>query len=131
MQHETDISSKAGSIRIQFTTISLYVNPLANLSPPQPLWRFADSEGLQYVDTLARDLGLNTNRKSNPFSEMFLPYHPRDWRGLIPEFLQAEKEGRPEKAGSDSVLERYSSFWLVLQCFLLSLFGVVWYFQRL
>ncbi|ORY03476.1 hypothetical protein BCR34DRAFT_545124 [Clohesyomyces aquaticus] len=47
---------------------------------------------LAYVDTLARDLGLNTSRKSNPFSEMFLPYRPQDWRGLIPEFLQAEKK---------------------------------------
>lgn len=46
----------------------------------------------QYVDTLARDLGLNTSRKSNPFSEMFAPYRPRDWRGMIPEFLEAEKQ---------------------------------------
>lgn len=48
----------------------------------------------QYIDTLARDLGLNTSRKSNPFSEMFLPYRPSDWRGLISEFLEAEKKGQ-------------------------------------
>lgn len=45
---------------------------------------------MQYVDTLAKDLGLNTNRKSNPFSEMFASYRPSDWKGFIPEFLEAE-----------------------------------------
>ncbi|ROT41101.1 FAD/NAD(P)-binding domain-containing protein [Sodiomyces alkalinus F11] len=62
----------------------------------------------EYVDTLARDMGLNTSRKSNMFSEMFLPYRPRDWRGLISEFLQAEKmrrgreKGLEGKSGDDS-----------------------------
>lgn len=44
----------------------------------------------QYIDTLARDLGIKTNRKSNPISEMFATYRPRDYRGLIDEFLKAE-----------------------------------------
>ena len=26
------------------------------------------------------------------FSEMFLPYRPSDWKGLIPEFLEAEQK---------------------------------------
>ncbi|KAL2802401.1 putative dimethylaniline monooxygenase [Aspergillus granulosus] len=47
---------------------------------------------LAYVDTLAKDLGINTKRKSNPISEMFASYRPRDWKGLIPEFLEAEKK---------------------------------------
>ena len=45
----------------------------------------------QYVDTLARDLGIKTNRKSNPISEMFATYRPRDYRGLIDEYLGAKR----------------------------------------
>ncbi|RDW80311.1 hypothetical protein BP6252_04949 [Coleophoma cylindrospora] len=47
---------------------------------------------LSYIDTLARDLGLNTNRKSNMITEMFTPYRPSDWRGLISEYLAVEKK---------------------------------------
>ncbi|EER28767.1 Flavin-binding monooxygenase-like family protein [Coccidioides posadasii C735 delta SOWgp] len=50
---------------------------------------------LSYIDTLMRDLGLNPHRKSNMFAEMFVPYKPRDYRGLIDEYLAARaKAGR-------------------------------------
>ena len=54
------------------------------------LWLLLTDLRGQYIDTLARDLGVKVNRKSNPFSEMFLPYRPSDYRGLVGEFLQAE-----------------------------------------
>ncbi|KID93457.1 hypothetical protein MAJ_10579, partial [Metarhizium majus ARSEF 297] len=47
---------------------------------------------LSYIDALATDLGLNTNRKANAISEMFTPYRPSDWRGLISEYLAVEKK---------------------------------------
>ncbi|KAL8757681.1 MAG: hypothetical protein Q9184_004142 [Pyrenodesmia sp. 2 TL-2023] len=46
----------------------------------------------QYIDTLARDLGIKTNRKSNILSEMFSPYKPSDYNGLLDEFHAAEKK---------------------------------------
>jgi dimethylaniline monooxygenase (N-oxide forming) len=57
---------------------------------------------MQYVDTLARDLGIKTNRKSNVFSEMFVPYRPSDYNGLLGEFYAAEKKRNLQKATSDS-----------------------------
>ncbi|KAH8698988.1 putative monooxygenase [Talaromyces proteolyticus] len=47
---------------------------------------------LAYIDTLCQDLGINTRRKSNPISEMFTPYRPSDYDGLIKEFLQAQRQ---------------------------------------
>lgn len=43
----------------------------------------------QYIDALARDLGIRTNRKGNFISEMFSSYRPSDYRGLIDEYLKA------------------------------------------
>ncbi|CZT51336.1 uncharacterized protein RSE6_12466 [Rhynchosporium secalis] len=47
---------------------------------------------LSYIDTLMRDLKLKTNRKSNPISEMLMPYSPQDYSGVISEFLAARKD---------------------------------------
>lgn len=44
----------------------------------------------QYIDTLCRDLGIRTQRKSNPILEMFAPYRPSDYKGLVEEFLEAQ-----------------------------------------
>ncbi|KAI9819301.1 MAG: hypothetical protein M1827_007458 [Pycnora praestabilis] len=46
---------------------------------------------LAYIDTLAKDLGIKTNRKSNPFSEMFCSYRPSDYKGMIDEYLQVSE----------------------------------------
>ena len=50
----------------------------------------------QYIDTLCTELGIRTNRKSNFFTEMFTPYRPSDYNGLIDEFLaaQSQKKGK-------------------------------------
>jgi len=42
------------------------------------------------VDSLANDLGIKTNRKSNILAEMCSPYRPSDYRGLVDEYLAAE-----------------------------------------
>ncbi|KAL6229643.1 hypothetical protein BDW75DRAFT_249454 [Aspergillus navahoensis] len=42
---------------------------------------------ISYLDTLMRDLGLNPRRKKTFFEEWFTPYRPRDYRGLIEEYL--------------------------------------------
>ncbi|KAI0443000.1 cofactor FMO1 FAD enzyme [Xylaria telfairii] len=42
-----------------------------------------------YIDVLLQDLGIKTTRKSNPFSELFLPKYPRDYKGLTDEFKRA------------------------------------------
>lgn len=41
----------------------------------------------QYDDTLCKDLGLNSRRKSNFFAELFAPYKPQDFNGFIDEYL--------------------------------------------
>lgn len=47
---------------------------------------------LQYIDCLARDLSINTRRKSNPIMEMFASYRPSDYRGLIDEYIAAQQK---------------------------------------
>ena len=44
-------------------------------------------EFIQYVDTLFRDLGLNSRRKSNLVAEFLEPYKPEDFNGFIDEYL--------------------------------------------
>lgn len=51
----------------------------------------------KYIDTLCRDLGIKTNRKSNFYKELFEPYSPRDYRGIIEEWqkhLSDKKEAK-------------------------------------
>lgn len=59
---------------------------------------------LQYIDTLARDLGIKTNRKSNIFLEMFAPYRPSDYNGLLDEFYEAEKKREARNAVLETVV---------------------------
>ncbi|KAJ5765402.1 dimethylaniline monooxygenase [Penicillium odoratum] len=42
---------------------------------------------LPYVDTLCKDLGINSRRKSNPVAEIFSPYRPEDFNGFIDEYF--------------------------------------------
>ncbi|KAI1381396.1 cofactor FMO1 FAD enzyme [Hypoxylon crocopeplum] len=53
---------------------------------------YAIYDFLSYIDLLLGDLGIKTKRKSNPFSELFLPAYPRDYRGLVDEFRQSYSE---------------------------------------
>ncbi|TVY18280.1 FAD-dependent monooxygenase DEP4 [Lachnellula arida] len=46
---------------------------------------------LSYVDTLCKDLGINSHRKSNPVAELFSPYKPEDFDGFIDEYLCSHK----------------------------------------
>ncbi|KAI2617408.1 cofactor FMO1 FAD enzyme [Hypoxylon sp. NC1633] len=57
---------------------------------------YAIYDFLSYIDLLLGDLGINTQRKNNMFSELFVPAYPRDYRGLIDEFRVAYSE---KKAG--------------------------------
>ncbi|KAA8646116.1 hypothetical protein EYZ11_005526 [Aspergillus tanneri] len=50
---------------------------------------------ISYLDTLMRDLGLNPRRKRTFFEEWFTPYRPRDYRGLIQEYLTAHSRRVP------------------------------------
>ncbi|KAK2024711.1 FAD/NAD(P)-binding domain-containing protein [Colletotrichum zoysiae] len=44
---------------------------------------------LSYIDTLARDIGVQPARKGNVFTEMFVRYKPADYRGMLDEFRSA------------------------------------------
>lgn len=79
-----------------FTNSRTSPNP-CNLYPSLTL----NSLSIKYIDTLCRELGIRTNRKSNPISEMFTPYRPSDYNGLIDEFLQAQ-QGKKEKGSGVS-----------------------------
>ncbi|KAI9370398.1 FAD/NAD(P)-binding domain-containing protein [Aspergillus egyptiacus] len=50
-------------------------------------------EFLPYVDTLFRDLGLNSRRKRNPVTELLEPYKPEDFNGFVDEYL-ARRSGK-------------------------------------
>ena len=38
---------------------------------------------VHYHDTLLKDLGVPHRRKGNPLSELFMPYRPRDYNGIV------------------------------------------------
>ena len=40
------------------------------------------------MDLLYRDLGVNSQRKGNVFAEVFGLYRPRDFRGVVDEWLR-------------------------------------------
>jgi dimethylaniline monooxygenase (N-oxide forming) len=61
----------------------------------------------QYIDTLCRELGIRTNRKSNPISEMFTPYRPSDYNGLIDEFRAAQGKNRQSAAANGKSKKAY------------------------
>ncbi|KAI1780608.1 cofactor FMO1 FAD enzyme [Hypoxylon cercidicola] len=58
---------------------------------------YAIYDFLSYIDLLLGDLGVSTKRKSNIFSDLFLPAYPRDYCGLIEEFRRAQLEKRVAK----------------------------------
>ncbi|OXV09139.1 hypothetical protein Egran_03098 [Elaphomyces granulatus] len=43
-------------------------------------------DAMPYMDMLLKDLGLQSHRKSNIFTECFEPYGPSDYRGLVDEW---------------------------------------------
>lgn len=51
---------------------------------------YAIYDFISYIDTLLRDLGINTRRKANFLADTFLPYYPRHYRGLEEEFWKAQ-----------------------------------------
>lgn len=50
-------------------------------------------EIMPYIDTLLRDLGLQTARKKNWWKEIFETYGVKDYRGLVLEWLEKERKG--------------------------------------
>ncbi|KAL9028250.1 MAG: hypothetical protein Q9196_003362 [Gyalolechia fulgens] len=57
-----------------------------------PCWNDAEDCARQYIDTLCKDLGISSRRKSNAFKELFQPYKPDDFNGFVDEYL-AERPG--------------------------------------
>ncbi|RYC56961.1 hypothetical protein CHU98_g9248 [Xylaria longipes] len=54
---------------------------------------YAIYDFLSYIDTLLKDLDINTRRKGSFFADLFLPAYPRDYRGLVDEFRSAKSNG--------------------------------------
>ncbi|KAL2138829.1 hypothetical protein VTI28DRAFT_6192 [Corynascus sepedonium] len=50
---------------------------------------YAIYDFLPYIDTLLRDLGINSRRKKSWFAHWFAPNYPREYKGLIDEFRSA------------------------------------------
>lgn len=48
-------------------------------------------DGLPYVDLMLGDLGLRKWRKGGALKEMFEPYGPEDYKGLVEEWLEVKK----------------------------------------
>lgn len=66
----------------------------------------------KYIDTLMRDLGLNPYRKKTLVEEWFTPYRPRDYRGLVEEYLASNRlrRGQEEKSNSDTKTGEVNGF---------------------
>ncbi|KAH9209073.1 hypothetical protein DL95DRAFT_478510, partial [Leptodontidium sp. 2 PMI_412] len=60
---------------------------------------FALFDFLPYVSMLYRDLGVNSKRKGGWIVETFGLYKPRDFRGVVEEWLEKEGEGLPLRGG--------------------------------
>jgi hypothetical protein len=46
-------------------------------------------DALPYIDLLLQDLGLKVNRKPGLWAEIFHPYSPRDFVGLVDEWVES------------------------------------------
>ncbi|KUL83284.1 hypothetical protein ZTR_09133 [Talaromyces verruculosus] len=67
---------------------------------------------LPYVETLCKDLGLNSRRKSNPLSEYFSPYKPEDFNGIIDEYFA--QKGLGSHADKLAAGSHYPSLFTIL-----------------
>ncbi|KAF2192068.1 FAD/NAD(P)-binding domain-containing protein [Zopfia rhizophila CBS 207.26] len=47
---------------------------------------------LPYVDLMLRDIGVDNRRKGSWWNERFTPYWPKDYDGIVGEYLKAKKE---------------------------------------
>ncbi|KAF1994131.1 FAD/NAD(P)-binding domain-containing protein [Amniculicola lignicola CBS 123094] len=57
-------------------------------------------ECLPYVDMLLKDVGVENRRKGTWWAERFTPYFPRDYKGIVEEYLalgKVEEEGNRQK----------------------------------
>ena len=61
-----------------------------------------------YMDSLLQDLGLRYWRKGNIFAEMFSPYQPPDYRGVVREWIEKNKsvDGKEKKEKGSMDVER-------------------------
>lgn len=66
-----------------------HVSGLTDCDCPGRRHAYSIYDYLAYCDDLGRDLGIRTQRKKNMVLEMFQPYRPSDYRGLIEEYLAA------------------------------------------
>jgi len=46
------------------------------------------SEGISYVDMLLKDVGIKNKRKPTFLQELYSPYTPRDYDGVLAEYSQ-------------------------------------------
>ncbi|KAF2865789.1 flavin-binding monooxygenase-like protein-like protein [Massariosphaeria phaeospora] len=53
---------------------------------------------LPYVDLLLRDVGVQNRRKGSWWGERFTPYWPKDYRGIVDEYLEL-RDGRARERG--------------------------------
>ena len=69
--------------------------------------RFPDIvfDGVPYIDMLLRDMGLNHRRKSSRWSELFHPYGPQDYVGLVGEWKAMVSHQQKDLAGCQSEIE--------------------------
>lgn len=76
---------------------------------------YAIYDFLGYIDVLLVDLGVETRRVNSWWRHLFMPVYPRQYQGLVPEFLAAKtgKKGMIKtKAGKES--GPYVWTWLLL-----------------
>ena len=73
---------------------SYHLSRLTDSGCPGRRHAYSIYDYLAYCDDLGRDLGIRTQRKKNAVFEMFQPYRPSDYRGLIEEYLAANPAAR-------------------------------------
>ncbi|PSN74512.1 dimethylaniline monooxygenase (N-oxide forming) [Corynespora cassiicola Philippines] len=61
---------------------------------------------LPYVDLLLKDVGVKNRRKDSWWKEIFTPYYPKDYRGILDEYMQ-NREQRANGTGLENNAEQY------------------------
>ncbi|KAH8645854.1 putative dimethylaniline monooxygenase [Tricladium varicosporioides] len=65
---------------------------------------------LPYVDTLCKDLNINSRRKPNVVAEYFSPYRPEDFNGFIDEYL-SKKSKETQRSDGLARIGNSRAFW--------------------
>jgi dimethylaniline monooxygenase (N-oxide forming) len=67
----------------------------------------------KYIDALLLDIGLNPNRKSWRIMDWFTPYTPKDYKGLVQEYVDLQMRKIEERFNGPAKQKRGGIYWII------------------